>query len=165
MRFHTPGTLLPFFLAIQQPGFWEHFLLSPTARSWKLCHHEGYLHVATGDSGDGPCEPGAQRPWGEAGVHAGGTPPGAGPARQQLRFRVPPSPAFRAAALLCPQMGVQTSCKDSFLGGKEVEQRGSPCYQNAQVQPSGFGADTRPYSQSCWPQKAGGSLQAGGSSV
>lgn len=33
MRFHTPGTFLPFLLQIQQPGLWEHFLLSPTPRS------------------------------------------------------------------------------------------------------------------------------------
>lgn len=47
--------------------------------------------------------------------------------------------------LFCvPRWGSKPPAGISCLGGNEVEQRERPHYQNAQVQPSGFGVDTWP---------------------
>lgn len=88
---------------------------------------EDSWHVATGDPrnvGWPRKEPGAQRPCGGAGVEAGGTQPGAEPALQQLRLSVLPSLALRASSLLCPQMGVQASCRDFLSGGERGRAKG-----------------------------------------
>lgn len=142
MRFHIPGTLLPHFLPIQQ----EYFLLSPTPRSSKICHH-----VAPGVPRDVPGKPGAQRP-GRSGGGRREDPTGAEPTLELLRLRVPPSLPLRVPAAPCPQMGVQSSCRDLLSGGQRGRAKGKTSLPEYPGLGPGSGAEAWPSSQSGWPR-------------
>lgn len=84
---------------------------------------------------------------GRSGGGRGEDPAGAEPTLELLRLSVPPSLALRTPAAPCPQMGVQSSCRDVLSGG----QRGRAEGRTSGLGP-GSGAEAWPSSQSGWPR-------------